>query len=154
MYSDNTFEFSGWRDLSEFKFISDSGPKFYWATCVFFRKNLSNRIFFDLVDHINKNWNHYRNVYQIVSSVFRNDFAFSIAAHIMNGHRTGNFVNPMPGTKYFITDRDHLEKIIDDKFVFLIEKQGTADCFAIQATGSNVHIMNKFSLNRIIDNAD
>jgi hypothetical protein len=93
-------------------------------------------------------------VYQITSGVFRNDFAFSIAAHIMNGFRDGNFIKPMPGTKYFITDRDCIDQIIDDKFTFLIEKQGTADCFAIQSTGSNVHIMNKFSLNRIIDNAD
>jgi hypothetical protein len=154
MYSNNAFEFSGWRDVSEFKFISDTGPQFYWATCVFFRKTAPNQIFFNLVSHISENWHHYRHMYQITSGVFRNDFAFSIAAHIMNGHRDGNFVKPMPGTKYFITDRDYIEEIIDDKFIFLIEKQGTADCFAIQSTGSNVHIMNKFSLNRIIDNAD
>ena len=154
MYSNNVFEFSGWRDLSEFKFISDTGPHFYWATCVFFRKTEANKIFFNLVSHINENWYHYRHVYQITSGVFRNDFAFSIAAHIMNGFRDGNFIKPMPGTKYFITDRDCIDQIIDDKFIFLIEKQGTADCFAIQSTGSNVHIMNKFSLNRIIDNAD
>jgi hypothetical protein len=152
MYSKNTFEFSGWRDLSEFKFISDTGPDFYWATCVFFRKNAANQTFFNLINHIQENWSHYRNVYRIVSSVFRNDFAFSIAVHIMNGHMKGNFVNPMPGTKYFITDRDHVSAILDDKFIFLIEKQGSADCFAVQSTGSNVHIMNKFSLNRIIDN--
>ena len=152
MYSNNTFEFSGWRDLSEFKFISDTGPTFYWATCVFFRKSTENQIFFNLVNHIQENWRHYRNVYQIISGVFRNDFAFSIAAHIINGHTSGSFVNPMPGTKYFITDRDYVTKIVDDKFTFLIEKQGTADCFASQSTGSNVHMMNKFSLNRIIDN--
>ena len=27
---------------------------------------------------------------------FRNDFAFSIAAHIMNGHTKGDFVHPRP----------------------------------------------------------
>ena len=49
-------------------------------------------MFFDLIKHIEENYIHYRNMYQFKTSVYRNDFAFSIAVHIMNGYQTGNFV--------------------------------------------------------------
>jgi hypothetical protein len=149
MYKDAT-DFSRWRDLDEFKFISETGPTFYWATCVFFKKSDTNKCFFDLVKHIQEHWQHYRNVYQITSAVFRNDFAFSIAAHIMNGHVDGGLIKPMPGKKHFITDRDHVEKIDEEDFLFLIEKENTSEHFPVKFSG-NVHIMNKFGLNRIID---
>jgi hypothetical protein len=149
MYKDAT-DFSRWRDLGEFTFISETGPTFYWATCVFFRKSDANKCFFDLVKHIQEHWSHYRNVYQITSAVFRNDFAFSIAAHIMNGHASGGMVTPLPGKKHFITDKDHVEQINDTDFLFLIEKENNSDHFPVKFSG-NVHIMNKFGLNRIID---
>jgi uncharacterized protein YjiK len=68
----------------------------------------------------------------------------------MNGHVDGSLVKPMPGKMNFITDRDHVEKIENDKFLFLIEKENTTTYFPVKYTG-NVHIMNKFGLNRIID---
>lgn len=150
MYS-NAFELSGWRDTSEFTFITDAGPKFYWATAVFFRKTEKNKIFFDLVKHIQENWPHYKKLYQIISSVFRNDFAFSIAAHIMNGHTTNNFVNEMPGTLYYTTDRDELLELKDDKFLFLLEKDNQHEQFLARISGKTVHVMNKYSLDRMIN---
>lgn len=149
LYSD-AFDLSGWRDLSEFEYISDVGPKFYWATCIFFRKSETNKIFFNLVKHIQENWIHYRNLYQITTSVFRNDHACSIAIHIMNGYTDGNLVKPLPGTMYFTTDKDDVVEIDNDSFLFLVEKENTNKTFPVRLKGSNVHIMNKFSLNRII----
>lgn len=148
MYS-NSFELSGWRDTSEFKYITDTGPKFYWATAIFFRKSDSNKIFFDLVTHIQENWLYYRKLYQIVSPVFRNDFAFSIAIHIMNGYTHGEFVKEMPGTLYYTTDRDEVISIKDDQFLFLLEKENQCERFLSKITGKTVHVMNKYSLGRI-----
>lgn len=150
MYS-KSFELSGWRDTREFEFITDIGPKFYWATAVFFRKSKENKIFFDLVKHVQENWVHYRKIYQIVSPVFRNDFTFSIAAHIMNGYSTNDFVKEMPGTLYFTTDRDELIELNEDKFLFLLEKENQNERFPCKIKGKTVHVMNKYSLGRIID---
>jgi hypothetical protein len=150
MYS-NAFELSGWRDTSEFKFITDAGPKFYWATAIFFKKTEENQIFFNLVKHIQENWVHYKKLYQIVSPVFRNDFAFSIAVHIMNGYTTNNFVKEMPGTLYYTTDRDELVELKDDSFLFLIAKENQYEQFLSRIKGKTVHVMNKYSLNRVIN---
>jgi len=150
MYS-NAFELSGWRNTSEFDFITDKGPKFYWATAVFFRKSEVNKIFFDLIKHIQENWIHYKKLYQIVSPVFRNDFAFSIAVHIMNGYTTDNFVKEMPGTLYYTTDRDELLEITDDSFLFLLEKENQYEQFLSKINGKTVHVMNKYSLDRLVN---
>ena len=150
MYS-KSFDLSGWRDKNEFDFITDTGPTFYWATIVFFRKSKESKIFFDLVKHIQENWVHYRKLYQIISPVYRNDFSFSIAAHIMNGYTKGNIVTDIPGTLYFTTDRDEIISIEDDKFVFLVEKENQSEQFLSRTKGQTVHVMNKYSLNRMID---
>ena len=53
------------RAEDEFDTISNTSVDFYWATVVYFRKTETNKTFFDLVSHIEQEWNHYRRVYQI-----------------------------------------------------------------------------------------
>ena len=140
------------RDEREFDKISDTSIDFYWATVVFFRKTETNKIFFDLVKHIEQEWNHYRRVYQITSPLFRNDFAFSIAIHIMNGFQPGDFASQLPGSMLYTTDRDILWHLKDNKMMFLVEKKGyLGEYTAISTSAQSVHVMNKLSLTRIID---
>ena len=140
------------RDESEFNKISDASVDFYWATVVFFRKTDINQTFFELVKHIEQEWNHYRRVYQITSSLFRNDFAFSIAIHIMNGFQTGEFAQQLPGSMLYTTDKDVLCRLDDDKMIFLVEKKDyLGEYTALKTSGQTIHVMNKISLNRIID---
>lgn len=140
------------RDECEFDKISDTSVDFYWATVVYFRKTDTNRTFFNLVSHIEQEWNHYRRVYQITSSLFRNDFAFSIAIHIMNGFQSGNFAQQLPGSMMYTTDKDVLYKMTEDEMMFLIEKKDyLGEYTALKTKGQTIHVMNKLSLNRIID---
>jgi len=151
---DSAYDFAGWRDPNEFTYISEIGPKFYWATCVFFRKTEQNKIFFDLVSHIQDHYAHYRNLYKLNTNVFRNDHAFSIAIHIMNGFTDNNFAGKMPGTMYYCTDKDVLLDLREDNFLFLVQKRNESNEYTpLRIKGSNVHVINKYSLNRIIDNA-
>lgn len=147
-------ELSNWRDLSEFDYVASVGPKFYWATAIFFRKTNTNKIFFDLVKHIQENWSYYQNLYQISSSVLRNDYIFSIAIHTMNGFQNNNnFAKSMPGKLFYSTDRDILLELNEDNFLFLLEKQyDYGNYTALRIKNCNIHVMNKFSLNRVIDN--
>jgi len=141
------------RSSTDFKFISDSGVEFYWATCVFFRKTTENKIFFDLVRHIQENWNHYRLLYQISSGVFRNDFAFSIAIHLMNGSSNGDFAKEFPGRLLYATDKSELLKISDDSILLLLEHTDKIGQYTpMRVTNTNIHFMNKFSLDRLLKN--
>jgi len=145
-------DISNIRDEIEFEYISDYSVEFYWATCIFFRKTENNKIYFDLVNHVQDNWAHYYRTYHLTSSLFRNDFAFSIAIHIMNGFRKGDFASPMPGKLLYTTDRDILWQLKDDSLIFLIEKRNyLGEYTPIQTQGQTIHVMNKLSLNRVID---
>jgi len=133
------------RDYKEFDKISETSIDFYWATCVFFRKTKTNQIFFNLIDHIKDNYSHYRMSYQILSQTFRNDFAFSIAIHIMNGHLKDAFVHSMPGTLYYTTDRDTLCSINDDELWIVGEDRNP-----YRLTNTTLHAMNKFNLEELL----
>lgn len=151
IYRDH-YDLAGFRPKTEFSYISDAGVKFYWATVVFFRKTPENKIFFDLVQHIQDNWYHYRTIFQIPHQIFRNDHAFSIAIHIMNGYQDGDFATPMPGKLYFTTDKDILWKFDGNKIVFLLEKENHIGEYTLASWKDiTVHVMNKFSLERMID---
>ena len=151
IYKDST-DVAQVRDEQEFKYISDTGVPFYWATCVFFRKTQTNKVYFNLLQHIEKEWDHYRRVYQITSALFRNDFAFSIAIHIMNGFQEGLFAKPMPGKMMYTTDRDILWQLDNDQMTFLVEKKNyLGEYTALKTKGQTIHVMNKYSLGRMID---
>lgn len=131
-------------DYKQFNKISDSSVDFYWATCVYFVKCKQNKIFFDLLQHIEQEYKHYRMLYQIVQKTYRNDFAFSIAVHIMNGHRKGNFAGPMPGKLFYTIDKDITHEIDQDKLTFVIDNN------PIKTKGMTVHAMNKYSLEELL----
>jgi|TARA_B110000908_G_scaffold165631_1_gene215414 hypothetical protein len=140
------------RNEKEFDTISNTSVDFYWATVVYFKKTEANNIFFELVKHVEKEWNHYRRVYQITSMLFRNDFAFSIAIHIMNGFQKGSFAQQLPGSMLYTTDKDVLWQLDEDEMMFLVEKKDyLGEYTALKTRGQTIHVMNKSSLNRIID---
>jgi hypothetical protein len=91
-------------------------------------------------------------LYNIDSVAFRNDFAFSIAIHIMNGKSNGRFATELPGTMSYILDKDILIDIDNNKMKFLVEKENYfGEYILAKTTGIDVHVMNKFSLSRFIE---
>lgn len=146
------FDLAQWRDTSSFEYINQYAVPFYWATAFYFKKNKTTAAFFKFIEHIKDNWTYYRYLYNIDSIIFRNDFAFSIAIHIMNGCVVDNFAKSLPGTMYYILDRDVLVKLQDESMQFLVEKENyTGEYTLLKTQGLDIHVMNKFSLTRIID---
>jgi len=148
-----SMDLASWRDTSSFNRINQRSILFYWATAFVFEKTPVTRAFFALITHIKENWEYYRVLYTIDSLVYRNDFAFSIAIYIMNGNVDNNqFSMPLPGNMVYITDRDLLINMQDDKMQFLVEKEmHRGEYTAVKTTGMDVHVMNKHSLTRFID---
>lgn len=148
----NSFDLSATRNNKEFDRINQYSIPFYWATVIVFKKNEIMKSFFDLVSYIKTNWNYFRHLYSIESSTFRNDFAFSIAIHIMNGKTEGGFAQELPGVMSYITDKDLLVDATDNSMQFLLEKQKHPGEYILAKTqGIDVHVMNKISLSRFID---
>lgn len=148
----NSFDLAGWRDKRPFTRLNSYSIPFYWATVFVFEKNPVSQAFFDLVTYIRANWQYFRMLYNIDSISFRNDFAFSIAIHIMNGKTNGGFATELPGTMTYVLDRDVLIDIDGNKMKFLVEKEKHhGEYILAKTTGIDVHVMNKFSLSRFIE---
>ena len=159
LFSDHNFQIykdsvslSSWRDNTEFKRINQFSIPFYWATTFIFEKTLEVKSFFDIIDYIKSNWQYFRTLYSIEVPTFRNDFAFSIAIHLMNAKTAGMFAQELPGKMLYISDRDLLISIEDKKIKFLIEKENhLGEYTSVSLSNTDVHIMNKLSLSRFID---
>jgi hypothetical protein len=145
-------DFATWRNSKEFKYISDYSIEFYWATVFFFRKTEATASFFRLVDHVKENWSYYKVLYQLHSTNFRNDYAFSIAIHMMNGFKQGDFAAELPGKMFYTLDTDILLENKDTSYKFLLQNNSAIGGY-LPASISNIdlHIMNKYSLLRSID---
>jgi hypothetical protein len=147
IYQDS-FDLAQWRDDSSFKYLNQTSIPFYWATAFYFKKSPANQAFFDIIKYIKSNWSYYRSLYNIDSVVFRNDFAFSIAIHMMGEE----FAKPLPGKMNYTLDRDVLVDIKDSALKFLVEKKNYAgEYIATKTNNLDMHIMNKYSLTRYIE---
>jgi hypothetical protein len=67
-----------------------------WATVTIFRKTEFAKQVFDLIKHIQRHYEHYRNLYRIKYRNYRNDFAFAIALHQLNGFTSHKNFIPTP----------------------------------------------------------
>ena len=148
----NSCDLAGWRNTSEFEYLNQYSIPFYWATVFYFTKTKHNELFFFLVDYIKTNWDYYRLIYQINDKKFRNDYAFSIAIHILNGNDSNLFSETIAGKMYYTLDKDILLKIKNSSMSFLVEKERSlGDFTGVKTNDLDVHVMNKFSLLRAYD---
>jgi hypothetical protein len=130
--------------------LNPFGIRMYWATVIYFKKSEKSKLIFDLVSHIKEAWNYYRHVYDFPGGLYRNDFSFSIALHMLNG-----FVDDDSFVKSF-SDPEILTAIDTDQFISFDDKN-TVRFYANDPTenwkfyvskirGVNVHCLNKISI--------
>jgi hypothetical protein len=127
------------------RYISDVGIKLYWATTVMFTKNKKTKIFFELVKHIKDNYQYYADAYRFDSKQFRNDIAFSIAKHILNGFEQHNAEELPPVLT--LLDKDILHSV-NNKLTILVSPKLDSNFCAAAIDGIDIHIMNKQSIIR------
>lgn len=68
------------------EFLGTHSLQTLWATVVFFKKTTRMKLLFDCVKMVQENYMHYVNLHGMLSTTFRNDYAFTIANRILNGH--------------------------------------------------------------------
>ena len=138
------------------KYIDDFGIRLYWATVIYFKKSDFAKFLFSTVRHIQDNYQYYKDLYYFANGMFRNDNAFSIAIHTLNGFAdskesvVGNL--PIPGLLMsWDTDDIHSIPGIDD-IILYSEKLGNKGNYILtRLKNQDVHIMNKWAINRFSD---
>lgn len=128
------------------KRISDTGPHMYWATTVMFTKNTKTKILFDLIDYIKENYLYFSEIYKFDTRTFRNDIAFSLAKHIIDG-----FISPsgqcLPSVLTMF-DKDRLLHVKGQSLKFMIHDWNDGDVL-IDVVDRDIHFINKQT---ILDN--
>ena len=135
-------------DSSE-KWIQDNSIKMYWATCVYFKKSKKADLLCTLIAHIKTYYDYYAMVYGFNSSQYRNDYAFSIAIHILNGFVSGNDeIQTLPFSLFTSFDWDDLIDIPSkNELIFLVNDKQQKYILS-KTKNMNVHVLNKFALER------
>jgi len=128
------------------RYISEVGIKLYWATTVMFSKTPRAKTFFDTVNFVKENYKHYADIFRFDNRQYRNDIAFSVAKHILDG-----FINLDSGRLPPVLttlDKDILASVEDNKLTFLISTPLGEKYIPASITDTDIHIMNKQSIIR------
>ena len=131
------------------KYISYTGVKMRWATICMFTKNKNSKLFFDLIQNIRDKYSLYSSVYRFMDLQYRNDIAFSVANHILNGFKTLNEYK-LPSVLTSL-DKDLLYKVKNNKLYFLINGDLSHEYYAVAVKSRDIHVMNKTSIVRNFD---
>ena len=108
---------------------------YVWATVFAFRKTLKSKMFFDLVNRIQKNYAYYHSLFNIEARNYRNDYAFAVADVILNGHTLSKCGLPGP-----MLNVCHSIQSITPYGNFVVVKDSTRS-YVVPKT--NLHIMSK-----------
>lgn len=133
--------------------LSKHGIPMYWATVVYFKKSEYSKIFFDLVDYIREEYNFFQFLYEFSEGFYRNDFSFSIAAHILNGYVTDSVRSLPDSTLLMSYQQDGIAEVLDtNEIIFLAHNPKEPwKTTLVNIKDISVHIMNKRELLRFSD---
>jgi hypothetical protein len=128
------------------RWVSDEGIPMMWATTIMFTKNQNSKLYFDLVKEIKENYKIFSDIYRFNTHVYRNDIAFSIAKHIIEGftHDVSNCLPPI----FTVQDKDIIQTVNSSGVKFLIHDPSTANMILSNVHNRDVHVMNKQSIVR------
>jgi len=132
------------------KRFNDMSIPLYWATLMYFKKTVRSKCLFDLIQFIKANYQYYEKLYQFRSSgYFRNDYALSIAIHMINGQVEINAVKSLP-YPHLIAATEYDDMIdFNNGNAFFVSERAQGD-FKFHKVSSNIHVMNKRSIGRMI----
>ena len=122
-----------------------------WATVMIFNKSILAESIFELAKHVIRNYRAYAALYDFETTPIRNDFAFSIAVHLLKGYGAGN----MDIRNYFLTNIDSkidilkfngqnpvigYSRMLESKITYCVQQLPACD----------IHLMNKSALSKAI----
>ena len=140
------------RHKEHIEYIDNFSIPMYWATVVYFKKSDYAENLFALISHIKHNYKYYYYLYNCSGSLYRNDFAFSMALHILNGSVA--FDVPSLPIKYLNNsfDIDDIFRVNshNDIIMYCADAERITDHILSRFTNTDLHIMNKRAIARFI----
>lgn len=134
-------------------YIDDFTIPMCWATVFYFKKSEFAENLFNLISHIKFNYKYYYALFNCTGNLFRNDFAFAIALHILNGSVTAN--TPSLPIDYLNNsfDLDDIFRVNDsnDIIMYCAKPENIEEFVLSRFTNTDLHIMNKRSIQRHVD---
>ena len=121
----------------------------WWATVMMFRRSNMAQYIFDCMDMIRHNWKHYKDLYHITGSHYRNDYALSIALGIVSGHTLK--IDNIPWSLASILPEHEIVQIDTDHFEIKYQDQGKMK--KMDWHSMDFHAMGKKHLGDIIASA-
>lgn len=133
-------------------YIDDFTIPMYWATVFYFKKTEYTENLFFMISHIRENYKYYHQLYNCAGNMFRNDYAFSIALHILNGGVESKI--PALPIEYLNNsyDLDDIFRVnsANDIVMFCAKRDNKHEHILARFKNMDLHIMNKFALTRNI----
>ena len=127
------------------EFMSTTSFPTLWATVIAFKKTLLSKQLFDCIKAVQENYLHYINLYNIMTGLYRNDYALTIAHRIINGHYE-NKTNYIPWSLTHIADNINVVKNTDREFnteYTMVKEDTKARNQYIIVKDTDFHCMNK-----------
>jgi hypothetical protein len=124
-----------------------------WATVMIFNKSTKAKAIFELAKHVIKHYKTYAKIYDFETTHIRNDYAFSIACHLLGGYGEGD----LSLRNYSMTNVYFNNKIrkIRSSGEFIIEYsrlyKNEPRQYIAKLGLSDTHFLNKLSLMEHID---
>ena len=129
--------------------LSESGIPMYWATIIYFKKSELAKRIFDLTIFIKDNYLFYKHLYKFPGSLFRNDYVFSIAIHIISGFVNSNIKSFPISTIKTMDQKDDIVEVNKDDILFLShDPKKPWINHLVKLDKTDVHVLNKRSLLR------
>jgi len=129
------------------RYVSDTGVHMFWATTVMFTKNNRSKSLFDMIAYVKQNYEYYADIFRFDHRQYRNDIAFSVAKHILDGFTTDITMTLPP--LLTALDKDILVTVNDSgKLTFLVTPTSDSSFCAATIKNMDLHIMNKQSIIR------
>lgn len=113
-----------------------------WATVIIFNKSRQAKQIFLLAEHVLKHYLYYSKLYGFNSFPYRNDYAFTIACHILGGYGQKNF--SLANYSLVNCDFNTVVESIDANSILVSQIEN--DYKFVQRIKSDVHIQDKISL--------
>lgn len=123
-----------------------NGMPMWWATVMIFRRDPVVQLIFDSMRMVRDNWHHYKALYGIGRSAYRNDFALSIALTLVNGHSLS--VDCLPWNLATLLPEHTVQALDQDSFRIGFRCQDKTR--HINIDGMDFHAMGKAQLGDIV----
>lgn len=128
-------------------FFGRSKLPMFWATVIYFKKTSYSKMIFEYMNIIKQNWMHFCYLYSLGASTYRNDFALSIALHVINGHDETKVA--IPWAMASVTNNCDLKQVDDTKFEVYYEVEKKLK--KITLSEIDFHSLGKKSLGKICE---